>query len=267
MIEQIINYMEESCPWQDSLLWFDTIDSTNTYAKKLAAEGASHGTVVIANHQTGGRGRMGRSFHSPAGTGLYMSVILRPQCAPDALMHLTCATAVAACDAIENAVGIRPGIKWTNDLVFQGRKLAGILTELGLSSTGTVDYAVIGIGINCTQQPEDFPEDIRNIAGSLSWAAGNPVNRYQIAACLINKLFQMQQHLVSQKQALLQQYRSDCITLRKDISLLRADGSVRHGKALDIDDEYRLLVRFENGDLETVSFGEVSIRGMYGYCP
>jgi len=108
MKEQILQYMKESCPWQDSLLWFDTIASTNTRAKELAAQGAPHGTVLVADSQTGGRGRLGRSFHSPAGTGIYLSLILRPNCAPSELMHLTCAAAVAACDAVETACGIRP---------------------------------------------------------------------------------------------------------------------------------------------------------------
>ncbi len=267
MKDQILKHMKESCPWQDSILWFDTIDSTNTYAKRLAAEGAPSGTVILADYQTGGRGRMGRSFHSPAGTGLYMSLILRPDCSASELMHLTCATAAAVCDAIGESAGIRPGIKWTNDLVYNGRKLAGILTELGLNARGGVDYAIIGIGVNCAQQPEDFPEEIRSIAGSVAWASGHAIDRCRLAACLIEKLYQMQLQLSSQKQSLLERYRADCITLGKDISLLSADGSVRHGKALDIDSEYRLLVQFEDGTLKAVTSGEVSIRGMYGYCP
>ena len=143
--------------------YFDTIDSTNTRARELARQGASHGTVLIADHQTSGRGRRGRSFHSPAGSGIYMSVILRPNCSPQELMHLTCAVAVAACDAVETTAGIRPGIKWINDLILQNRKLGGILTEMSVDAkTGMVEYAVIGIGINCSQTPNDFPADIRH---------------------------------------------------------------------------------------------------------
>ena len=164
MKESIILNLRESCPWQDSLLWFDSIDSTNTCARELARQGAAHGTVLIADHQTGGRGRRGRSFHSPAGSGIYMSVILRPHCKPQELMHLTCSAAVAMCDAVEKAVGFRPGIKWTNDLVYGGKKIAGVLTELGFDQHGLVDFAVIGIGINCCQRESDFPEEIRGIA-------------------------------------------------------------------------------------------------------
>ena len=139
MKNRIIQYLKESCPWQDSLLWYDCIDSTNTRARELARQGAAHGTVLIADRQTGGRGRLGRSFHSPAGSGIYISVILRPRCKPEKIMHLTCAAAVAMCDAVEAAAGFRPGIKWTNDLVCENRKIAGVLTELGFDKNGCVD--------------------------------------------------------------------------------------------------------------------------------
>ena len=141
MKQRILDHLPRNHPWAGNIHYFDTIDSTNTEAKRLAAAGAPHGTVLIAGHQTGGRGRMGRSFHSPAGLGIYLSVILRPECAPGDLMHLTCAAAVAMCDAVENAAGFRPGIKWTNDLVYGKRKLGGILTELAFGSSGRVDYA------------------------------------------------------------------------------------------------------------------------------
>ncbi len=265
MIEKIKLHLEESCLWQDSLLWFDSIDSTNTAAKDLARQGAPHGTVLIADHQTGGRGRRGRSFHSPAGSGIYMSVILRPNCLPSQLMHLTCAAAVAMCDAVDAAAGIRPGIKWTNDLVFGNRKLAGILTELGLTPQGTVDHAIIGIGINCCQQESDFPEDIRGIAGSLSSVTGREIAREKVAAAMINALCRMDQQLLTGRQALVDRYRRDCITLGKEISVVRADGNIRHGTALDIDEEGALIVRFSDELTETVNSGEVSIRGMYGY--
>lgn len=264
MKNQILQHLQ-NCPWRDSLLWFDSIDSTNTRAKELAVQGAPHGTVLIADHQTAGRGRRGRSFHSPAGTGIYMSVILRPGCAPTELMHLTCAAAVAACNAVEKAAGFRPGIKWTNDLVYDSRKLAGILTELSLSPQGHTDYAVIGIGINCCQSETDFPEDIRSIAGSLASVSGNEIDRARVAACLTDALYHMDRRLLTGKAAILERYRRDCITLGKSVSVVRADGISRHGTALDIDDDGALLVQFADSHSEVVSSGEVSIRGMYGY--
>ena len=134
-------------PWAGLVQVLDTVDSTNNLAKALAVQGAPAGTVLVADCQTGGRGRLGRSFSSPPGLGVYLSVILRPEAPPPALMHLTCAVAEVLCDGVEAASGLRPGIKWTNDLVSGGRKLAGILTELSLEAeSGHVQYAVVGAG-------------------------------------------------------------------------------------------------------------------------
>ena len=263
MKDKILTHLPSDFPWCDRIQWFDTIGSTNTHAKALAKAGAPHGTVLIADHQTGGRGRRGRSFHSPAGVGIYMSVILRPNCTPDRLMHLTCATAVACCDAVEAAAGIRPGIKWTNDLVWNTWKLAGILTELNLAPDGTVDAAIIGIGINCCHTSEDFPQELRAIASSLACITGKEIDRSRVAAELLRAIEVMSRTL-ERKDAILAQYRADCITLGKYVSLVRGD-EISHGTAVDIDPEGALIVRREDGSLETVNSGEVSVRGMYGY--
>ena len=147
MKHEILSHLSPEYPWKDRFDFLDTVNSTNTRLKAMAMDGAPHGTVVAADRQTGGRGRLGRVFLSPAGVGMYLSILLRPQCEPGALMHLTCASAVAMCDAVETAVGVRPRIKWTNDLLYGKRKLAGILSELGFTSQGTVDYAIVGIGV------------------------------------------------------------------------------------------------------------------------
>ena len=194
-----------------------------------------------------------------------MSVILRPNCSPAQLMHLTCAAAVAVCDAVERSCGIRPGIKWTNDLVYGRRKLAGILTELGLGSKGNVDYAIIGVGLNCCQRESDFPVDIRPIAGSLHSVTGEFIDRAQIAAALVDAFYTMSRALLTEKEQTMNRYRADCITVGKEISLVKADGSVRHGTAVDIRENGALVVRFPDGHTEAVDSGEVSIRGMYGY--
>lgn len=251
-------------PWVEHIQYFDTIGSTNTYAKELAAQGAPHGTVLIADRQTGGRGRMGRTFQSPGGMGVYMTVLLRPQCQPQELMHLTCATAVAACDAVEKVTGLRPGIKWTNDLVCGGRKLAGILTELVVLPREWA--AVVGIGINCCQAEMDFPEEIRHMAGSLAMVTGQPIDRANLAAALIQALHRMDETLLTGKEEMLDRYRRNCVTLGKDISILRSD-EVRYGHALSVDGDGALVVRFTDGHIEAVSSGEVSVRGMYGYIP
>lgn len=257
MLSEILNHLPGH-PWRQRIQWFDTIDSTNSYAKQLAAAGAPEGTVILAGHQTGGRGRLGRSFSSPAGMGIYLSVILRPNCLPEELMHLTCAAGVAAAQAVGDATGI----KWTNDLVIGKRKLGGILTELSVDSkTRKVEWAVIGIGINCCQKPDDFPPEIRDIACSLSMKREEIP---QLAAKLIGQLSAMNQALFSQKAAIMAQFRSRCVTIGQEISLLRGD-DVRHGTALNVADDGSLTVRFRDGKVENVASGEVSIRGMYGY--
>ena len=264
MKEQILSQLSSEYPWKDRFYFFPELSSTNDLLKAMAKEGAPHGTALIADRQTGGHGRMGRSFHSPGGMGVYLSILLRPDCAPTELMHLTCATAVAMCDAVEAAAGFRPGIKWTNDLVRGKRKLGGILTELGLNPKGRVDYAIIGVGINCCQQPEDFAPDIQGLAGSLAMVTGQEIDRARVAAAMLDSLRAMDVNLLTGKDAMLDRYRRDCITLGQDISLVRGE-EIRHGHALDIDESGALVVAFSDGHAETVNSGEVSVRGMYGY--
>lgn len=265
MKERILSYLPPRHPWRNSILWFDSIGSTNTTAKELAAAGAPHGTVLLADSQYGGRGRLGRTFQSPPGSGIYMSVILRPQCEPGQLMHLTCAVAVAMCDAVEQAIGFRPSIKWINDLVANKRKLGGILTELSISpKTGLVDYAVIGIGINCSQKAEDFPEEIREIACSAAMLIGHTVDRPLLAASMITALEVMSRELLTAKDRLMEKYRDDCVTIGSEVTVLRSD-TARNGFATDIDNDGALIVRYPNGTQEAVNSGEVSVRGLYGY--
>ena len=249
-------------PWRDRIHYFDTIDSTNTHAKELARGGAPEGTVVIADQQTGGRGRLGRSFSSPAGMGIYMSIILRPECPPAELMHLTCAAGVIAGDAIVRIGKPMPSIKWTNDLVLGKRKLGGILTEVSVEpASGKVEWAVVGIGINCCQQPSDFPEDIRDIAISLGIT---PAQRAQLIAELLRSFHQVRHYLFVEKEGIMEDFRHRCVTIGQEISVVRCD-EVRHGSALSVDDDGGLVVKYDDGTTATVSSGEVSIRGMYGY--
>ena len=264
MKEQILSALSPEYPWKAHFHFFPELDSTNDRLKAMARDHAPHGTVLIANRQTGGHGRMGRTFLSPAGVGIYLSILLRPVCTPAELMHLTCATAVAMCDAVEKSAGFRPGIKWTNDLVSGKRKLGGILTELRLNSKGRVDYAIIGIGINCCQQAEDFAPEIREIAGSLAMVSGIKIDRSRVAAAMMDALHEMVCQLLSGKDGLLARYRKDCVTVGQDISLLRGE-EIRHGKALDVDENGELVVAFPDGSIEAVNSGEVSIRGLYGY--
>ena len=264
MKEQIISHLSPDYPWKSHFHWFSEIDSTNDRLRSMARQGAPHGTVLIADRQTNGHGRRGRSFQSGGGVGVYLSLLIRPHCAPTELMHLTCATAVAMCDAVENAASFRPGIKWTNDLVYKKRKLGGILTELGFTPKGQLDYAIIGIGINCCQKQEDFAPEIQDIAASLSMVADREIDRTKIAAAMMDALYRMDRQLLTEKSAILERYRADCITVGQEISLIRGD-EVRHGLALTVDAEGALVVLFPDGTVEAVNSGEVSVRGMYGY--
>ena len=263
MKEKILSNLTAECPWRDTLYWYDSTHSTNTLAKQLAKEGASHGTVLIAGHQTDGRGRMGRTFQSPEGLGVYLSVILRPNCEPGQLMHLTCAAGVAMMDAVESASGIRPQVKWINDLVIGDKKLGGILTEMSVRN-GLVDYAVIGIGINCLQKQEDFPAEISQMATSLFLAAKKRISPDVLAAAMIEALWKLSADIFTRKGEIMDRYRENCITLGKDIQVIR-ENSVLPGKAVGMDNDGGLLVEYVDGSVKTVSSGEVSVRGMYGY--
>ncbi len=263
MKQEILTYLPGDFPWQ--VHWFDTIDSTNTRAKAMAQQGAPHGTVLVAGMQTNGRGRMGRSFASPADQGVYLSVILRPEVPAQELLHLTCAAAVAMCDAVKNACGLQPGIKWINDLIVQDKKLGGILTELSVDpKTGLVRYAVIGVGINCLQQRHDFPADILDTAISLEMATDKPVSRARLAAAMIQAFQEMDASLLTDQQSIMDSYRNNCITLGKDIILFRGDES-QHATALDIENDGALLVQYPDGTLNRVQSGEARVRGICGY--
>ena len=263
MIQSILRNIPTPCPWRDTVYWYDTLESTNTKAKELAKAGALHGTVVIAGNQTAGRGRMGRIFSSPEGMGVYLSVILRFGCTADKLMHLTCAAGVAAMQAVEAVCGICPDIKWANDLILGGKKLGGILTELGFTGN-TVDYAIVGIGINCCQQEQDFPEELRDIATSVAMHTGKALSPAKLAAALTEQLFLMDWTLFSKKEQIMDIYRKHCITLGKEI-VVEQNGTKSPATALNIHDDGGLVVRFADGSEKTVSFGEVSIRGICGY--
>ena len=265
MTEKILHKIPTECPWRDTLYWYDCLDSTNNQAKLLSRRGAAHGTILIAGQQTAGRGRMGRVFQSPPNAGVYLSLILRPACPPSELMHLTCAAGVAMSEAIERAAGFRPGIKWINDLVYDKKKLGGILTELSLDSkTGLVEYAVIGIGINCTQQPHQFPQEIQDIATSLSMVAGRVIPPDVLAAEMVTALWELDSHIFTEKATIMDAYRKQCVTLGQPVVVIRPDGSYP-GQALTMDDDGGLLVAFSNGHTEVVNSGEVSVRGFYDY--
>lgn len=249
-------------PWQALTTAMPSVDSTNNACKRLAAEGAPDGTAILTGCQTAGRGRRGRTFVSPPG-GLYFSVILRPHAKPEALMHLTAMAAVAAARAVFAVSGVYPDIKWTNDLVLGGKKLCGILTEIGIEAESReVDYAVVGIGINCEQV--ELPPEVSAMSISLEAFTGQRPDRARLAAALVRSLSEMEQALFTEKDAWLQEFSAHCITIGQDVKLVRGD-DVAYAHADGIDAEAALLVTYPDGAKAAIASGEVSVRGMYGY--
>lgn len=240
-------------PWAGSVQVVGQTDSTNA-ALKRTSDSAPHGSVLIAERQSAGRGRMGRSFYSPSGAGVYLSALLRPSCEAQALMSLTAQTAVAVRRALRSACGVEADVKWVNDLLLGGKKICGILTELSVEAeSGRVEYAVVGVGINCNQTAEDFPPELQAVAGSVFSQTGRRVDRNRLAAALIRELSQLP---IGDWR---EEYRAACVTLGREVFVLQ--GSERRAAtALDVGAQAELQVRWPDGSLGSVNSGEVSVR-------
>ena len=236
-----------------------TTDSTNRIAKELANGGAADGTVVIAEEQTGGKGRLGRSFFSPKYKSILMSIILKPRFLPHDAPKCTLMTAVAVAKAMIR-FNLQPAIKWPNDLLYDGRKIVGILTEIS-AEMSRINYIVIGIGINVNINRDEFPEDIRDIAASLSEVKGKSVSRAGFLRALLEEFDKL--YIEANQNGfgdILNQWRKYNITLGKKIRVIPA-GSDEEFSAIaeDIDSEGALIVKTDRG-LEKVYAGDVSIR-------
>ncbi|MCQ2431321.1 MAG: biotin--[acetyl-CoA-carboxylase] ligase [Clostridia bacterium] len=238
----------------------DALPSTNTVLKQMAGEGAPGGIVLIAREQTAGKGRLGRSFLSPAGSGLYMSLLLRPTLPVDQALRITTAAAVAVSEAIEQ---VRPGsaakIKWVNDIYMNERKVCGILTEAGMDlETGLLAYAVLGIGINLLPPPGGFPPEIADIAGSVFAPDGGEADGNLLAAEILNRLARMLCDPCSAD--LLERYRGRSLLDGREILVRRCtmgDSTEIPAVALGIDENAGLRVRYPDGTEESLSSGEV----------
>lgn len=303
--EDRLNAYEIACGLNTSIvgrevLYFDSLDSTNNYAREIAAEGCSDGMSVIAGQQTAGRGRLGRGWESPPDKGIYISVVLRPPLAPVETQILTLAAAVAAANAISEATGLDAGIKWPNDLIIDGRKVCGILLEMN-SEADRVNYVILGIGINYSQNEDDFPEELRDRAislktaaeklktagekgeavggpggsalgqadasgmGSAGNAAGMGFSRLSIVRSVLCQLDSMTQLVLTDDNAkVLQMWRNKSVTLGREVSFRLKDTGYT-GTAVDITDDGRLLVSCNDGVCRELLSGEVSVRGIYGY--
>lgn len=233
----------------------DCLPSTNRTAKELAACGAPEGTVVIASSQTQGRGRLGRSFYSPADTGLYMSVVLRPTLAPEKALMITVAAAVAVARAVETLSGRTAYIKWVNDVYCDERKVCGILTEASMDR-GTLSYAVLGIGINVCPPKNGFLQELQGIAGAV-FDEEHAVDRNTVAAAVLDAFFEQYAHI--EDGAFVEEYRARSMLCSRAVTVCTPLGE-RQAVALRVDEQCRLVVRYEDGQEDALSSGDVRIR-------
>ncbi len=258
--EQIAAYLQQ--PERSLITVERCVTSTNALLKAQAAAGAPEGTLLVALSQTAGRGRLGRTFHSPEGTGLYFSLLLRPTCAPEDALMLTVAIAAAATETIHALTGTCPGIKWVNDLYLRDRKLAGILTESALSpETGHLDYAVVGIGINVEEPAGGFPEEIAGIAGALYPNKKTPAQlREQLVAGILNRFYEYYDHLTERE--FLEYYRTHSCLIGRNVLVtnLATDTEGRLAHAIAIDEDCHLVVEYADGQREALQSGDVRLQ-------
>ena len=234
----------------------DKATSTNTLVKELATE-KKEGFVIVAGEQTAGRGRMGRSFFSPGDSGVYMSLLLKPQIKPEDAVQITTAAAVSVCKALEKLGVCGAKIKWVNDIFIGNRKVCGILTESSFNAQSKVlDFAVLGVGINIYEARDGFPDELKDIACAVfSKREENLRNRF--IAEFINAFFIYYKELSSKKH--LKEYKEKSCVLGKEINIIQGK-NIRRGKAIDIDENCNLVAEISDGIIEKLYTGEISVR-------
>lgn len=247
-------------PYPAPIHLHDTLESTNQTAKQLALEGAAHGTLVLAGHQTAGRGRKGRVFESPAGKGVYLSLVLRVSVPASEALAVTISAAVAVARAVKALCGLELGIKWVNDLYYQGKKVCGILTEAALDlESGMLDYAVLGLGFNVIAPAEGWPDDLRDVAGAIYDGTPAPGARAMLAAAFLNEFWPL--YRAGPRSGCLDEYRSRQALVGRQVLVTPRQGEPRQAAALGINDEWKLIVRFTGESRPTaLNSGEVSVR-------
>lgn len=255
--EGISLYLNKSCS-DIEIYNYKTISSTNEIAKNLALSGAKHGTVVISEEQTAGKGRLGRSFYSPANTGIYMSIILRPNLTAMDSVLITTSSSVIICESIKKVTGIDCQIKWINDIYLNNKKVAGILTEASTNfESGTIDYLILGIGINFNQPKDDFPDELKSIASSLFNNNNNNINRNMLCAEIISNILDIIPRIKNYD--FISEYKKRSIVLNQEIIYI-SSGISSKGKAININCDGSLVVEHDDGSIKILNSGEVSIR-------
>lgn len=240
-----------------NIMVFDEINSTNSYVKELASQGAEHGTVVIADMQNAGRGRLGRSFVSPSGKGIYMSVLLRPDFTIAESALITSATACAVADSVDKFCNCDTKIKWVNDIYVNNKKICGILTEASFGlEMRSLDYAVVGIGINVHSVGDSFDEELKNTASSIEDETGMKINRNKLCAEILIRLEESILNLKSKK--FLKSYRSRELLTGNMITANIGPSKVK-GLAVGVDDNCNLIIRLSNGQEKHLASGEANL--------
>ena len=248
----------------ENIIYYDSISSTNSKAKELAETNEQHGTVIISEEQTLGRGRLGRNWVSPKYKGIWMSIILRPNIITQNISQITLVGAAAVQRAIMK-IGIKTSIKWPNDIVFNSKKVCGILTEMS-GEIDHINYLVMGIGVNVNLEQEDIPIDLKEIATSLKLATGKHIDRKLLLATILNEFEDLYIDFVlnGNIKETIDICRKNSILIGREIQLVNR-GKVKIAKAIDISDKGELVIENDQGVIEHIVSGEVSIRGIYGY--
>lgn len=248
------------------LHYHPVIGSTNTEAKRLGEEGAPEGTLVAADQQTGGKGRRGRVWQSPSGCGIYFTILLRPQMNPSDASMITLVIAYSVVRAIRQYLGTCVGIKWPNDIVWEGKKIAGILTEMTLEAD-YISYVVVGVGINVNNESfEAYPEEVRERATSLQIACGHPVSRAELLQKICECFEEDYEAFVraGDLEPFAEMYNTMMVNYKRVVRVLDPKGEFE-GTARGINRRGELLVETADGNITEVYAGEVSVRGVYGY--
>ncbi|MHB8916929.1 MAG: biotin--[acetyl-CoA-carboxylase] ligase [Desulfocucumaceae bacterium] len=258
-------YAHEIVPGLDTdfigrtVYYYDRIGTTNREARALASGGAPDGALVVAEEQTGGRGRQGKGWFSPRGMGIWCSLVLRPDINPGEAPPVTMLAAVAVAAAVEKVAGLRPGIKWPNDILLEGKKLCGILTEMD-AEMEKVNFLVLGMGINVNTPPEDFPEELRDIATSIRSAAKGPVSRKQLLRQILSEFERLYRvWLRTGFGPVLEEWKKRCVTLNCPVRISGPRESWE-GWAEDVDSNGALILRMADGSRQRFMAGEVSLR-------
>lgn len=247
------------------IIYLDSVDSTNNYGKELASRGFNDGILIVAEEQTKGRGRLGREWISQKGKGIWMTLMLKPDIKPDKASQVTLIAALSVLKGIKNVADVDIMIKWPNDLVINGKKVCGILTELG-AEIDIINYLCVGIGINVNSEEDDFNKIGLNTATSLKVTVGKTIDRKRLIVEILESFENLYKQFLQKGSIdyMLEEYKKHLVNLGKEVKIILKNDEVK-GIAEDVNGKGHLMVRLDNGHLMEVSSGEVSVRGVYEY--